>query len=65
MMFIYVYYEIFACINLVDVMPLFSTVFFLLMTDFLENSPGFCQNSSGTVRPIFGKSRRVIGEFGR
>jgi hypothetical protein len=45
MVFIYVYYGLFAYINLVDVMPLFSR-FFVLFTDFWQNSLGFWQNSS-------------------
>jgi hypothetical protein len=36
MMFIYVYYGLFACINLVDVMPLFSRFFFVQFTDFWQ-----------------------------
>jgi membrane-associated HD superfamily phosphohydrolase len=41
MVFVYFYYGLFACINLVDVMPLFSTIFFFPFTDFRQNSLDF------------------------
>jgi hypothetical protein len=65
MVFIYVYYGLFAWTNLVDVMSLFFMIFFVPMTNFLENSTGFCKNRPGITSPIFGKSQRFLGEFGR
>jgi hypothetical protein len=47
MVFIYVYYGLFACTNLVDVMPLFFHDFFIPSTDFWQKSPDFLQNSPG------------------
>jgi hypothetical protein len=41
MMLIYVYYGLFICINLVDVMSLFSMVFSFQMPNFLDNSVNF------------------------
>jgi hypothetical protein len=41
MMLIYVYYGLFVCINLVDVMSLFSMVFSFQMPNFLDNSVNF------------------------
>jgi hypothetical protein len=53
MVFIYVYYGLFACTNLVDVMPLFFHGFFIPSTDFWQKSPDFCQNSPGNRHANF------------
>jgi hypothetical protein len=45
MVFVYFYYGLFACINLVDVMPLFSTVFFLSIYRFSAKFARFLKNS--------------------
>jgi hypothetical protein len=65
MVFIYVYYGLFAYTNLVDVMPLFSTVFSFHLPIFGKIHP-----VSGKIHPEiapmnFGKSHRFIGEVGR
>jgi hypothetical protein len=57
--FIYVYYGLFACTNLVDVMPLFFTVFLFHLPIFGKNCP-----VSGKIRPeiftpIFRKNRLI------
>jgi hypothetical protein len=41
MVFIYVYYGLFTYTNLVNVIPLFFTGFFVPFTDFWQKSPGF------------------------
>jgi hypothetical protein len=42
--FIYVYYGLFACTNSVDVMPLFFMIFLFHLPIFVKTSPSFWQN---------------------
>jgi hypothetical protein len=58
MVFIYVYYRLFACTNLVDVMSLFSTVFSFHL-------PIFWQNSPGNRHDEFWENHQFISEIGR
>jgi hypothetical protein len=58
MVFIYMYYELFACINLVDVMSLFFMVFSL-------NRPVSGKNRPEIATLIFGKTVRFIGQTSR
>jgi hypothetical protein len=53
MMFIYVYYGLFACINLVYVMPLFFTVFSFHLPIFDKNRPGSDKNHPKIAIPVF------------
>jgi hypothetical protein len=46
MMFIYMYYELFTCTNLVDVIPLFFMIFFVLFIYFQQKSVRSRQKSS-------------------
>jgi hypothetical protein len=67
MIFIYIYYGLFACMNLVDVMPLFLTVFhsfFVPFIDFWQKSSGFWQNSPGNHHVDFWENRQFIREIG-
>jgi hypothetical protein len=58
MVFIYVYYRLFACTNLVDVMSLFSTVFSFHLLIFWQNSPGNRHDE-------FWENHQFISEIGR
>jgi hypothetical protein len=40
MMFIYMYYELFICTNLVDIMPLFFMIFLFYLLIFNKNRSG-------------------------
>jgi hypothetical protein len=53
MVFIYVYYELFACTNLVDVMSLFFTVFSFHLPIFDKNWPAPSKNRPNVATPIF------------
>jgi hypothetical protein len=46
MVFIYMYYKLFACTNLVDVMPLFFTVFYFIYQFLVKSRP-----VSNKIRP--------------
>jgi hypothetical protein len=65
MLFIYMYYALFKYTNLVDVMPLFFTVFPFQCSVLWIIQPIFNIIRSEIVRPIFGKSRRIISKCGR
>jgi hypothetical protein len=52
-MFIYVYYRLFARINLVDVMSLFSTVFSFYLPIFDKNRPVSSKNRPEVATPVF------------
>jgi hypothetical protein len=54
--FIYVYYELFACTNLVDVISLFCMVFSFHLTIFGTNRPIFGKNHPEIDTSIFGKT---------
>jgi hypothetical protein len=64
-MFIYVYYRLFTCINLVDVISLFFMVFSLHLLNFDKNQPVFDKNRPELATPVFGKTGRFISETGR
>jgi hypothetical protein len=51
--FMYVYYRLFICINLVNVMSLFFTIFFFSMTDFLKKSANFLHYLPGNRQAGF------------
>jgi hypothetical protein len=51
--FIYVYYELFICINLVDVMSLFFTVFSFNLPIFDKNQPISDKNCSEVATSVF------------
>jgi hypothetical protein len=55
MVFIYVYYGLFASTNLVDVMSLFFTIFSFHVPIFSKNRPIFGKNRPKIATPIFGK----------
>jgi hypothetical protein len=62
MVFIYVYYGLFACTNLVDVMLLFFTIFSFHLPNFSKNRPVSSKNCPELVTPFFGKTGQFIGE---
>jgi hypothetical protein len=64
MVFIYMYYGLFVCTNLVDVMPLFFTVFSFHLAIFSKNRPVSGKIHPEIATPIFGKNHRFIGEIG-
>jgi hypothetical protein len=65
MVFIYVYYGLFACTNLVDVMSLLFMVFSFHLLIFDKNRPGSDKNCPEIATPVFFKTGRFIGETGR
>jgi hypothetical protein len=65
MVFIYVYYGLFACTNLVDAMPLFFMVFSFHLPIFGKNHLVSCKIRPKITMAIFRKNRRFIGEVGR
>jgi hypothetical protein len=65
MAFIYMYYGLFACTNLVDVMMLFFMVFLLHLLIFDKNRPVSGKIRPNIATPIFRKNHRFIGEIGR
>jgi hypothetical protein len=54
-MFIYMYYKLFACTNLVDVMSLFFTVFSFHLPNFDKNRSVFNKNRPKLAMPGFEK----------
>jgi hypothetical protein len=63
--FIYVYYGLFACTNLVDVISLFFTVFSVHLPNFDKNRLVSGKNRPELATPVFGKTVRFIGQTGR
>jgi hypothetical protein len=59
MIFIYVYYRLFAYTNLVDVMSLFFTVFSFYLPNFSKNRPISDKNPPEIATPIFRKTGRI------
>jgi hypothetical protein len=59
MIFIYVYYRLFAYTNLVDVMSLFFTVFSFYLPNFGKNRPVSDKTRLEIATPIFGKTGRI------
>jgi hypothetical protein len=59
MLFFYVYYGLFACINLVDVMPLFFTVFSFHLPIFSKIRPVSGKIRSKIATLIFGQNRPI------
>jgi hypothetical protein len=51
--FIYMYYGLFACINLVDIMPLIFTVFSFHLLIFDKNHPGNRHTDFREKSPIY------------
>jgi hypothetical protein len=58
MVFIYVYYELFVCTNLVDVMSLFFTVFSFHVQNFGKNRLVSGKNRPELDTSVFGKTRK-------
>jgi hypothetical protein len=65
MMFIYVYYGLFICTNLVYIISLFLRVFSSHLPIFGKKSLGFWQKSSGNRHADFRKNCRFIDEISR
>jgi hypothetical protein len=61
--FIYVYYELFACTNLVTVMPLFFTVFLFHLSIFRKNHRFIGETCRISSIPDFYCSSIVSGAF--
>jgi hypothetical protein len=59
MMFIYVYYELFTCINLVYVISLFFMIFSLHLPNFDKNRPISDKNHPELATPFFRKNRPI------
>jgi hypothetical protein len=62
--FIYMYYGLFTCTNLVDVMSLFFTVFSFHLSNFGINQPVSSKNRPVLAMPVFGKTGRFISQTG-
>jgi hypothetical protein len=65
MMFIYVYYGLFVCTNLVDVMSLFFTGFSFHLSIFNKNQPVFDKNWPEIATLIFWKTDQFIKQTDR
>jgi hypothetical protein len=59
MVFIYVYYGLFTCTNLVDDMLLFFTVFSFHLSIFGKNQPVFDKKLPGNLPADFQKNRSI------
>jgi hypothetical protein len=57
--FIYMYYGLFVCINLVDVMPLFFTIFSFNLPIFDKNRPVSIKIRPKIITSILGQNRPI------